>query len=325
MLEKLLGTITSSSVALFLGATDTGKTTLIRQLHRQLGGEVIDADVGQSWLGLPTCISRGVLSNDRVEIRASYFVGDISPRGNFLQVLTGVAHCLRDAARPLLIDTDGYISGEAARAYKSELIRLVRPDVLVLLQRTGELNYYKLYTHQGITVIELPVTHAGSKSREERIRTREDAFREYFQSASLRVWRLAELGVERALIGHGEPLDTALLSNLLACSVVAAWRLPPTATLVVERWPFSLAEAQRAVGVKSLSVLLWSELKDTLVGCCVGERLEGLGAVQGLSSETISVLMPVERATTIQWGSLKVFTNGRHERIRSVRPASFED
>lgn len=316
MLEKLLETITSSSVVLLLGATDTGKTTLIRQLHRQLGGEVIDADVGQSWLGLPTCISRGVLSNDRSEIHASYFVGDISPRGNFLQVLTGVAHCLRNAARPLLIDTDGYISGEAARAYKSELIRLVRPDMLVLLQRAGELSYYKLYAHQGITVIEIPVTHAGSKSREERIRVREDAFREYFQGARVRSWRLAELGVERVLIGHGEPLDAELLSNLLACSVVAAWRLPPTATLVVERWPFSIAEAQRAVGVESLSVLLWSEIKDTLVGCCMGERLVGLGAVQGLSSETISVLTPVERATTIQWGSLKVFADGRHERIR---------
>jgi len=316
VLEKLVEAITPSSVVLFLGATDTGKTTLIRQLHQQLGGEVIDADVGQSWLGPPACISRGVLSNNRVEIRASYFVGDISPRGNLLQVLTGIAHCLRAAARPLLIDTDGYITGEAARAYKSELIRLVQPDVLVLLQRAGELAYYKLYAHHDITVIEIPVAHAGSKSREERIRAREDAFKEYFRNAQLRLWHLAKLGVERALIGHGEPLDTKLLSNLLACPVLAAWRLLPMATLVVERWPFSLAEAQRALGVESLSVLLWGELKDSLVGCCVGGRLEGLGIVQGLSSETISIFTTVERATTIQWGSLKVFADGRHVRVR---------
>ncbi len=318
MLEKLLESITPESVVLFLGATDAGKTTLIRQLHQQLGGEVIDADVGQSWLGLPACISRGALFTENMEIRASYFVGDISPRGNFLPVLTGIAHCLRGTARPLLIDTDGYITGEAARAYKSELIRLVHPDVLVLLQRAGELAYYKLYAHQDIKVIELPVTHTGSKSREERIRAREDAFREYFRNAQLQVWHFAELGVERALIGHGEPLDTKLLSNLLACPVLAAWRLPPTATLVVERWPFSVAEAQRALGVESLSVLLWGELKDSLVGCCMGERLAGLGTVQELSSETISILTPVERATTIQWGSLKVFTDGRHVRQRGI-------
>lgn len=311
-----MGEIPSKSVVLFLGATDTGKTTLIRQLHQQLGGEVIDADVGQSWLGPPACISRGALSNDRIEIRASYFVGDISPRGNLLQVLTGIAHCLRAAARPLLIDTDGYITGEAARAYKSELIRLVQPDVLVLLQRAGELAYYKLYAHHDIKVIEIPVAHAGSKSREERICAREDAFREYFRNAQLRVWHLAKLGVERALIGHGEPLDTKLLSNLLACQVLAAWRLPPTATLVVERWPFSLAEAQRALGVESLSVLVWSEIKETLVGCCAGERLAGLGIVQGLASEIISIVTPVEHATTIQWGSLKVLADGRHVRVR---------
>lgn len=301
---------------LFLGATDSGKTTLIKELHRRIGGEVIDADVGQSWLGPPACISRGALSNDRIEIRASYFVGDISPRGNFLQVLTGIAHCLRDAARPLFIDTDGYITGGAARAYKSELIRLVRPDVLVLLQRVGELAYYKLYAHQDIKVIEIPVTHAGSKSREERIRAREDTFKQYFQGARVQRWRFVELGVERALIGHGEPLDTKLLTNLLACPVLAAWRLPPTATLVVERWPFSVAAAQRALGVESLSVLLWNEIKDTLVGCCVGERLVGLGTVQDLSSETISIFATVEHATTIQWGSLRVFADGRHLRTR---------
>jgi hypothetical protein len=226
VLERILSSISSRSVALFLGATDTGKTTLIRELHRHLGGEVIDADVGQSWLGPPACISRGRIHNDHSEIRASSFVGDISPRGNFLPVLTGVAHCLREASRPLLIDTDGYISGDAARIYKSELIRIVRPDVLVLLQRSGELAYYKLYARQGITVIEIPVTHTGSKSREDRIRAREDAFRRYFHGASTRRWRFDELSVERALIGHGEPLDVTLLSNLLACPVVAAWRLP---------------------------------------------------------------------------------------------------
>lgn len=316
MLKQLFQSIGPHSVVLFLGATDVGKTTLIRQLHQQLGGEVIDADVGQSWLGPPACISRGSCTSERVHISSSYFVGDISPRGNFLQVLSGVAHCLRGAVQPLLIDTDGYITGEAARAYKSELIRLVRPDLLVLLQRAGELAYYKLYAHQDIKVIEIPVAHTGSKSREERIRAREDAFRRYFHNAQLRSWRFAELGVERALIGHGEPVDTRLLSNLLACSVRAAWRLPPTATLIVERWPFSVAEAQRALGVESLSVLLWSELKDSLVGCCIGEHLAGLGIVQELSGETISILTTVERATTIQWGSLKVFANGRHERCQ---------
>lgn len=325
MSKSLLEVIGPRSVALFLGATDVGKTTLIRQLHQQLGGEVIDADVGQSWLGPPACISRGRVFHERVQINSSYFVGDISPRGNFLQVLSGVAHCLRDAARPVLIDTDGYITGEAARAYKSELIQLVRPDLLVLLHRAGELSYYKLYAHQGITVIEVPVTHTGSKSRQERIQAREAAFRQYFQSARLQRWSFAELGVERTLIGHGEPLDVTLLSNLLACPVRAAWRLPPTATLVVERWPFSAAEAQRALGVESLSVLLWGELKDSLVSCCVGGHLAGLGIVHELSGETISIWTPVERATTIQWGSLKVFTDGRHLRRRGSRPASSED
>ncbi len=324
MLERLFERLSPRSIALVLGATDVGKTTLIREIHRRLGGEVIDADVGQSWLGPPACISRGRVRDDHHEILSSYFVGDISPRGNFLQVLTGVAQCLRGACRPVLIDTDGYIYGEAARAYKSELIHLVQPDVLVLLQRSGELAYYKLYARAGITVIEIPVAHGSAKGREERIRAREDAFRQHFHGATLRCWRFAELGVERSLVGHGEPLDVTLLSNLLACPVVAAWRLPTRATLVVERWPFSPLEAQRALGVESLAIKLWGELQNSLVGCCANGDLVGLGIVQGLSSETISIWTPAPHATTLQWGSLKVFADGRHTRALNKRAADAE-
>ncbi len=136
-------------------------------------------------------------------------------------------------------------------------------------------------------MIEVPVTHTGSKSRQERIQAREAAFRDYFQSARLRQWSLAKLGVER--------------------------------------WPFSAAEAQRALGLESLSVLLWEDLKDSLVSCCVGGHLAGLGIVHELSGETISIWTPVEHATTIQWGSLKVFPDGRHLRQRGSRAASAEE
>ena len=59
---------------------------------------------------------------------------------------------MRGANRPLLIDTDGYIGGGAARAYKSEILNVVRPDLVVLLEKGAELEYFKLYVQKGFQV-----------------------------------------------------------------------------------------------------------------------------------------------------------------------------
>lgn len=191
--------IKGESVALFLGGTDAGKTTLIRELHERVGGKVVDGDIGQSWIGPPAVVSLG--TPERME--TGYFVGDVSPRGNLLQVTTGIALMTRRAERPCLIDTDGYIGDGAALAYKTELINLVRPDLLVLMRRGDELEYYRGFSRKGISVLELGVEHRKEKTREERVRGREEAFRSYFRSARLRRWPCAGVSFERRLLGHG--------------------------------------------------------------------------------------------------------------------------
>jgi len=315
MLERLVQSISESAVVLFLGGVDVGKTTLIRELHQRVGGEVIDADVGQSSIGPPACVSSGVYRGSAdPEIKASYFVGDISPRGNFLQVLAGIQHCLKAAKRPCLIDTDGYIADGAARAFKSEMINLIGPDVLVLLQREHELEYYKLYAQKKITVIDVQVRHEGVKSREDRIRAREESFRKYFQRQKLQSWRLRDVCFERTLLGHGEPLDCGLLSSMLGCKVNAAWKLGDEATLVIEGYALSLGTVKRALGVEFVHLVNASEIQNLLVGCLLEGELHGLGILKSINEEQVEVLTPVERATVLQIGALRVFEDGRHER-----------
>lgn len=319
MLERLVQAISENSIVLFLGGTDVGKTTLIRELHQRIGGEVIDADVGQSSIGPPACVSRGVYRGfAAAEIKASYFVGDISPRGNFLQVLTGIGRCLYGrgpAARPCLIDTDGYIADGAARAFKSEMINLIKPNLLVLLQRGHELDYYKLYAQKKIDVIEIKVGHEGLKSREARIKVREEAFRKCFQNATLKGWELKELRFERTLLGHGEPLECHLLASMLGCKVNAAWKLGDEATLVVDGYALSLGTVKRALGVEFIHLVNASEIQNLLVGCLFEGQLQGLGILKSISEERVEVLTTAERATVLQIGALRVFEDGRHERI----------
>ncbi|MGQ9602094.1 MAG: Clp1/GlmU family protein [Candidatus Bipolaricaulia bacterium] len=313
MVESLLKLkpILQGATALFLGSVDTGKSTLIKRLHQELGGEVLDADLGQSELGPPACVSRG----DYSHVEESYFVGDISPRGNFVQLLSAVGQALRGSKTPCLIDTDGYIAGEAARALKGELINLVQPDLLVLLQRRGELEYFKLFARKGIEVLELRVTHQGSKSREERIRAREEAFRRYFQGAKLRRWPLKELQFERSPIGHGEPIELGLLEKILGCQVLGAWQAGAELTAIAAGYAQSLSAAKELLQVEYIHLINLQELRGLLVGCLFEGRLAGLGIIKGLTSEWLEVLTPAEEATLLQAGKLILSEDGRHRRL----------
>lgn len=313
MVESLLKLkpILQGATALFLGGVDTGKSTLIKSLHQELGGEVLDADLGQSEIGPPTCVSRG----DYEHIEESYFVGDISPRGNFVQLLSGVQAALRGAKRPCLIDTDGYIDGEPARALKGELINLVQPDLLVLLQRRKELAYFKLFARKGIEVVELQITHGGSKPREERVRAREEAFRRYFQGAELRRWPLKELQFERSPIGHGEPVDPALLEKILSCRVWGAWQMGEEVVAIVDGYAQALGAAKELLKVDYIHLINLSSLRNLLVGCLKGGRFVGLGIIKGLEREWIDVLTPAREATVLQAGRLILSEDGSHRRL----------
>lgn len=304
--------ITERSVVLFLGAVDVGKTTLIRRLHERVGGEVVDADLGQSEIGPPAVVSLGTYARGP---RAGYFVGDISPRGSFLQVLTGVRNMVSRAERPCLIDTDGYIDEGAALAFKSEMVNIVEPDLLVLVQRGRELDYFKLYGRKGIEVVELTVDHRGSKSREERIRAREEAFRNYFAGAGIRSWSLEDVKFERTLFGHGEPLETASLSKVLGCPVRAAWRSEKKALAVVSGFA-RLGAARSLADVEQIDLVPDSEIEGRLVGCSANGEFLGLGILKSLSSDRVELLTPVREAAVLQLGSLLVKEDGTHTRLR---------
>lgn len=311
-LDQLAHQINGSSLVLVLGATDAGKTTLVRHLHERVGGDVIDADLGQADIGPPGVISLGTFSEGA---RAGYFVGDISPGGHFLQVLTGCYHMARKANRPCLIDTDGYIDDGAARALKSELINLIRPDLIILLQRAHELDYYKMYERKGIIVMELPVSHSGFRSHEERTQKREESFRRYFSRSELLRWDLRKLAFESSELGCGELLDTKIVAKTLGCEIITGWRSGRKATLVVNGTAAGVQGAKEVLGVDHLKIFQHSDLENLLLGCLMGEEFQGLGILKSITGDTVQVLSAVSQATILQVGSLRLRADGLHTRI----------
>jgi polynucleotide 5'-kinase involved in rRNA processing len=143
---------TLNSVML-IGAMDTGKSTLGRRIARaalEKGRTVayVDADVGNSTIGPPACTALAVLSStSQLDALSAadrlHFVGSITPDRLVLQHVIGTVALAdegRRAADLVIVDTTGAISGVAGETLKYHKVELIRPELVVALQRGGELE-----------------------------------------------------------------------------------------------------------------------------------------------------------------------------------------
>ena len=116
---------TEKGITLFLGATDTGKSTLAkyfisRLCQKGIKAALVDADIGQSFLGPPTTIGLSIFESppdwDKRLFPEIFFVGSTTPEGNFPLHLKGtkkmVDRALCQGAEVVLVDTTGFVFGE---------------------------------------------------------------------------------------------------------------------------------------------------------------------------------------------------------------------
>ena len=205
-------------IAILLGATDTGKSTLAKFLishlcQRGLKVGLVDADIGQSFLGPPATIGLALFKShpDWDIILSSpeiFFVGSTTPEGHFPIHLRGVKRMVDRVSsygpEVILVDTTGFVSGEAGRELKRRKIDLVSPHFILALQKDDEIEpileqskenaLYKIYR--------VPLSEqVRSRSMEERRINRANKFRDYFKYSVIQ-----ELAIEKVQI-EGEVLD----------------------------------------------------------------------------------------------------------------------
>ncbi|MFB6214452.1 MAG: Clp1/GlmU family protein [Candidatus Bipolaricaulia bacterium] len=306
-LDRVLGEIEDSTRIMVLGGMDTGKTTLIRKLHGKLGGLVIDGDLGQSEIGPPGLISLGTYETG---MKDGYFVGSFTPRGNLVQVMTGIARLVNRDPKRCFVDTDGWIDGEAARVYKGELISLVDPDVLLLLQREDELEKFSTYL-SGDKVVNLKAQKLEEKSRGERSANRVRKFKFYF-SRSRRIkkgWK--ELKIAGTLLGRGGKIPSPQLEKALRGEVTAGWKCENTLTVISSSQPDSRSELKEKFSVKRIEHHPTTDLKYRLVGCYQDGKFAGEGTITGLSSDGIEILTPEQEFNQVRPGKKRVKPSGR--------------
>lgn len=216
-------------IIMTIGASDTGKTTLIEDLITLLTQTprevaVVDGDIGQSHLGPPTTIGWGLVENKfqswkKIPLRDFYFTGATSPFGNLLPTAIGaklISDIAKNHAEKVVMDTTGMVRGGAGRALKISKIDLVQPQLILALQREDELEHILTF-FRGMylpRIHKIPVPFGIiQKTYSERSAYRERRFRDYFRNAKKIFLSLDEIGIDNTEGGACSPNQLISLRN----------------------------------------------------------------------------------------------------------------
>ncbi len=180
---------------LFIGGSDTGKTTLIKNIANFLFENkedvyIFDCDIGQSHIGPPTTIGyakvKEKIEDFYLKPEKFYFVGSITPANCIIEFLTGISRInnfISEKQGKILIDTTGYIKDRIAISLKIHKIEILQPDFLILLEKENELeDITKFLQFSAINYIRVKVEKLPLKSMEERADYRKTRFNQYFQN-----------------------------------------------------------------------------------------------------------------------------------------------
>lgn len=204
-------------VILVVGDVDTGKTTLIACIadliarHRDVG--IVDLDMGQSHVGLPSTIAWGNIKGrfnnwSGIKVEDFYFTGALSPVGSLLPAAVG-AKLITDKALStcdrVIIDTTGLIAEPSGRVLKQFKIDLLLPDIILALENSDEmgniLDGFKNHKFPKIFRISVP-RQVASKGASARTQYRFERFKSYFTGARTIEVNAREVGIRYT----GEPV-----------------------------------------------------------------------------------------------------------------------
>ena len=193
------------STVVFLGTSDTGKSTLctlalnaIARTGRPVA--LVDSDVGQSDVGPPTTVGLGASASpvprlSELKLLDAFFAGDTSPAYCLQEVIWGTGEMVREGRSRggwLLVDTCGLCTGSLGQYLVRQLIEVIEPDLLVALQRGDELRYLG----DSQSVIYLPPLQTSGKDVESRRAFRLSQYLSWLRLSSKRTYDLSRIRAE---------------------------------------------------------------------------------------------------------------------------------
>lgn len=221
-------------LAIILGMPDVGKSTFAKYLTSNLTAKrirvgLVDADIGQSFLGPPATIGLDLFDPEHIPAlpdwekilpHAFFFVGATSPEGHFPEHIIGVKRmaeaAIQAGSEVVIVDTTGLVTGEAGKELKRRKIELLLPRHIFAIQRGHEIEHIlSLYKDKrNINVLRLSISEmARPRSKEERRIYRNRKFQEYFKNSEIRGLEVKGIGLKGHVInsqGDSIPIERAI-------------------------------------------------------------------------------------------------------------------
>ena len=320
-------------VAMVVGAVDIGKSTFcaavaLRALQYHKLVAVVDADIGQSDIGPPGTIGMGFAHPAMNELgdiplSALYFIGDISPKGHFLDMVVGTQKMVQKAlylgAELVLVDTTGLVSGMVARKLKGFKIEAIRPNHLVALQKGGEVEHIVKGWEKTswLRIYRLPPSPmATPRSFEERKENRERKLKGHFADSQLYELPIENIAFRNSPIFSSLPLHPSVFLRFetkLGAKILWGegdrWGL----TLVVrgEQGAYSTYFLEKEIG-RRINIIREEELINRYAGImdAVGEYVDVCVLKEiDFSGNKLKILTPLKdvgKIATLSLGSLKI-------------------
>lgn len=325
-----------------LGGMDSGKTSFCTFLANEAVTTkcktcVVDADLGQSDVGPPstvgfTFVTEPVKDLFDIDAEELVFVGCTSPSGalnKLVEILTQQKNRLTEKGFELLvINTDGWVEGDEASAYKVRLAEKVDPTVVVGIQRENELipildalNEVKVFVVDSPQLIQ-------PRSREKRKLLRELSYKKYMKGAKLQSFSLGWIKTEDSIFGVGVPLSRKRLwdlSDLLGKRPIYSEETVAAIFAVLKNNHYISDEEINAAENhfnKKVKVIREGDEEGLLVGLKDEENnFLGIGILNGVdyTRKILKIYTPVnEKVSALCFGQVKLDKNCREIGLSTV-------
>jgi polynucleotide 5'-hydroxyl-kinase GRC3/NOL9 len=188
-------------VFMVIGGVSSGKSTFVKFLassflNRDKKIAIIDADIGQSWIGPPTTVSAILLPMEEKIInfmRPNFmeFFGALSPSVNLNGYLLSVKKIFERVKKEnpfaIIVDTTGLISGNEGLNLKLKKAEILSPTMITVFKKNGEIDPIVnalIDKKFNVYVLNSP-KETRERSMNQRKEYREQAFRKYFEGAKV--------------------------------------------------------------------------------------------------------------------------------------------
>ena len=208
--EALMGFQKKPVIAMVVGKADSGKTSFCTYLINNLVSAkqkvaIIDGDLGQSDIGPPCTVAYAFITaplTELYELKAenAFFVGATSPSEALSKTIEGLAlmkaEILYRTADFVVVNTDGWVEGEEAVKYKSQLAEKLEPHVVLCIQQKDELEPLLATLTKFRKIVTDSSSAAKQRSREKRKNLREMSYAKYLADAKIKSLPLNQLALE---------------------------------------------------------------------------------------------------------------------------------